>query len=259
MKVETLVVTMHQEDCTLVEKMNLRSAVVVANQGETTAYEEKNLNGCNCKMISTSTRGVGVNRNLALTYASGDIIVIADDDMKYYNDYPSLVAKAFEENPQADLLIFNIKGCPHIHKKKKVRWYNFMRYGAVRIAMRLTAQRMSNVWFSTMFGGGAKYSAGEDSLFLAECLKHKLKIYAVPVEIGALLNDRGSTWFNGHNEKYFYDKGVLYATMSKKFAYLLGLQFLLRHKRQMKEIGVKASVQNMFQGVKAGKKRGVKW
>ena len=37
-------------------------------------------------MITTETRGVGINRNLALTYAKGEICLFADDDVTYNDD-----------------------------------------------------------------------------------------------------------------------------------------------------------------------------
>ena len=39
----------------------------------------------------------------------------------------------------------------------------------------------AHITFSLLFGGGAKYSNGEDSLFLKDCLKYGLVVYAVPV------------------------------------------------------------------------------
>ena len=72
------------------------------------------------------------------------------------------------------------------------------------------------VLVAALFGGGAKYSAGEDSIFLKSCLDNGLKIYAVPYALAFLNDDRPSTWFNGYTDKYFFDKGVLYSCLYKK-------------------------------------------
>ena len=73
---------------------------------------------------------------------------------------------------------------------------------------------------------------GEDSLFLHDCLKAGLKIYMTTVGLGH--EEAGeSTWFKGYNDKFFYDRGVLYrylyGPMKKPFAML----FLLRHRKKM--------------------------
>ncbi|HAZ18610.1 MAG TPA: hypothetical protein DCY75_00365, partial [Clostridiales bacterium] len=63
-----------------------------------------------------------------------------------------------------------------------------------------------------------------DTLFLHSCLQKGLKIYAVPDSIATLSDERESTWFRGYNEKYYYDKGVLFAAVSKFWAPFLCVQ-----------------------------------
>ena len=60
-----------------------------------------------------------------------------------------------------------------------------------------------------MFGPGGIYSHGEDTLFIVDSLKKGLKVYGVNVLIGSASNS-SSTWFNGYDEKYFFDKGALF-------------------------------------------------
>ena len=67
---EILCVTMHQNDFSKIKEMNIHSNVVFANQCDHTSFEECVINGHYAKMISTQTRGVGINRNFALAYAS---------------------------------------------------------------------------------------------------------------------------------------------------------------------------------------------
>ena len=83
---EILCVTMHQNDFSKLTEMNVHSDIVYANQCDHTSYEEIEFEGHTAKMISTTTRGVGINRNLALTYATADICLMADDDVTYTDD-----------------------------------------------------------------------------------------------------------------------------------------------------------------------------
>ena len=101
-----------------------------------------------------------------------------------------------------------------------------------------------------MFGGGAKYSNGEDSLFLLECLKKGFRVYALPIEIGKEV-PRPSTWFNGYTEKFFFDRGVLYYYLYGKLRHLMAIRFLLAHKGVMcQEIPVKKAFELMCAGMK---------
>ena len=72
-KLQVLLATMNQTDLSIVDKMNLRCSAVIANQAD---REEIRTEG-HVKMITTGTRGVGLNRNIALLAADGDILLFA--------------------------------------------------------------------------------------------------------------------------------------------------------------------------------------
>ena len=42
--------------------------------------------------------------------------------------------------------------------------------------------------------------------------------------------ERESTWFTGYNEKFFYDRGVLYRYLYGALARAMALRFLLAHR-----------------------------
>lgn len=94
----------------------------------------------------------------------------------------------------------------HIDTYGRVRWYNCGRYPTYSFAARTEKLHEANVTFSLLFGGGARYSNGEDSLFLAECIRKGLKVYKAPVTIGKE-NGRPSTWFHGYNENFSMTEG----------------------------------------------------
>jgi methanogenic corrinoid protein MtbC1 len=68
-KMQVLVATMHQNDVSLAEKMNIRSSAVIANQADREEIVSCETEFGNIKMITTTTRGVGLNRNIALMAA----------------------------------------------------------------------------------------------------------------------------------------------------------------------------------------------
>ena len=99
---------MHQKDFSKIQKMNIRSDVVFANQADTTAFAECEFEGHRARMITTQTRGVGVNRNLGLMYAEGDICLFADDDVTYHDDMKERVLAEFAAHPDADIMVFHL-------------------------------------------------------------------------------------------------------------------------------------------------------
>ena len=103
------------------------------------------------------------------------------------------------------------------------------------------------------FGGGARYSNGEDSLFFRDCLKKGLHLYAETAELGEEIY-RESTWFKGYNEKFFFDRGVLYHYLYGRLAGLFALRFLYAHKKEMlQKIGLSDAYRFMKQGIREGK------
>ena len=147
------------------------------------------------------------------------------------------VTEEFEKNPDADMILFNVdvpeeRRTYHIDSYGRVRWYNCGRYPTFSFAARTRKLHEAGVTFSLLFGGGAKYSNGEDSLFLAQCIRKGLKVYRAPVTIGRE-NGRPSTWFHGYNEKFFYDRGVLYRFLYGKAAFPMAVRFLLKNRAEM--------------------------
>lgn len=235
MRVQVLIATTDQHDYSLLEKMNIQSDAIVANQCNRNEIVEFDYKGHRIKYLSFKEKGVGLNRNNALMRADAELSIIADDDMIFVDGYVDIVKKHFRENPDVDVIIFNLlerNSSRYVIKKKfRVRYWNFMRFGAARLVFKTRSITKHGLFFNLHFGGGAEYSAGEDTLFLYDCLKHGLKIIAVPDAIAILTNDRGSSWFEGYTDKYFYDKGVLFAAMSKRWSKLLCLQFAIRRRK----------------------------
>jgi len=256
MKIETLVVTTEQKDYSLFSNMNIQTDAIIGNQCDRNEVKELEENGHIVKWISLAERGVGLNRNTVLMRSTADLCVFADDDMVFHDGYPKVVEELFEKYPEADVILFNLdehNGCRHKnHKVIKINSTNYGKYGAARLAFRRQQVFMAGVSFHLMFGGGAKYSCGEDSIFLYDCLKRGLKVVAVPVAIACLHDKRESTWFSGYNDKYFFDKGVVYGHIYGARAPFIAMYNCLKHsKRRYKEYGAKKAFFKMCEGIKA--------
>ena len=190
MDVQVLIATMNQTDHSLPEKMNIQTDALVGNQNGTFSVEEFDFKDNKIVYFNSNEVGVGLNRNTTLMRASGDICLFADDDMVYVDGYADIIADAFRRHPDADVIVFNIKGRSYIKTSSRVNVFNFLRYGTARIAFRLNRIRENGIFFNLCFGGGTPHSHGEDNLFLSDCLKKGLKVYAEPILVAELINDR---------------------------------------------------------------------
>ena len=257
MRIQVLVATMMQQDHSLLEKMNIQSDAIVVNQCDRNEVEHFSYRGHDIAWYSFAERGVGLNRNNALMRADADIGLFADDDMVYVPSYPEVVKKAFREIPDADVIVFDLK-YPNgdrapIKKIQRLHKRNCMRFGAARLAVRLARVQLNGVFFNLCFGGGAKYSSGEDTLFLNDCLDKKLKVYAYPAVIAHLKDERESTWFQGYNDKFFFDKGILYYLLSRKFGCLIAGYHCFKHHKKYSSYGWLNAWVQMYKGFRFAK------
>lgn len=240
-KVQVLASVMNQKNQSILKKMNINTDAIIINQSDKTNEKIVSYKKNHIIFLTFNERGVGLSRNNAILRSSGDICVFADEDETFVDDYEQIILAEFKKNPKADMILFNVPSINpqqptvHIRKRKRVRRYNCLRYGAVNIAVKTNKLKQKNIYFSLLFGGGSKYSSGEDSFFIYQCVKNKMNVYTSPEIIG-YVKQEGSTWFNGYTDKFFEDKGAFFCCLSNRWSKFLGLQYAIRkHKMFSKD------------------------
>ena len=259
MTIQVLVSALEKDPEKLLEQMNIHSPAVMVNQCDKDEVKHFDHHIYPVVIISSRERGVGRSRNLCLDNATADIVLFSDDDIIYNEGYEETVLRAFRENPHADILLFNMEVRAERKtywntEKKKIGKMNCGRYPAYSIAARRDALARGNVRFSLLFGGGAKYSNGEDSLFLMDALRAGLNIYTVTDVLGRE-EATDSTWFHGYNKKFFYDRGVLFAFLYREQAGLWAFRFIyLKRNMEFGEMSKAEAYEYIRDGIREGRK-----
>ena len=216
MTYQMIVSTMHQKDDSLIEKMNIHSDAIIVNQADSFGYHETAKDQYTVKWYTFNERGVGLSRNTGFMRADADIIQFADDDMVFTDTYRQDVLAEYEKHPEADVILFsnrclNEDRMPYqVTEFGRINRLEAVNFGGARITARREKLLYNNISFSLLFGGGARYGAGEDTTFIQDCIKAGLKVYKSPVVVSTMKQEE-STWFTGFHEKYYKDKGVLLA------------------------------------------------
>lgn len=258
MAMQLLISCVDQDIDALVRKMKLASAAVIVNQGNKNGEEHIEVQGFPVHIYHRAERGVGRSRNLALSKADQDICLFGDEDIEYREGYAALVEKAFLEHPEADGILFQVEVDPSRKTYQndsygRVGLMNCGRYPAYSMAFRRQKLMDTGVKYSLLFGGGAPYSNGEDSLFIRQVIKAGLHIYKSPVCIGKEI-PRPSTWFSGYHEKFFFDRGVLYHFLYGAMAPVWGFRFVFAKKKEMcREIPWTKAYRILLKGIGKGK------
>lgn len=248
---------MYKTDISFLDAMNIKGDAIVINQTNKIGVSNFKRGNSKVKFISTTDRGLSKSRNMAIKNASGDICVVCDDDLRYYDNCIEDIRNAYKKNPEADIIIF----CYHAkgrqmkkfyNKPKRLNYIDTMRVTSFQITFKRNSIVKKGILFNEFFGTGSSfYQAGEENIFLFECLRKGLKIYFEPIYILEVIDDSESSWFNGYNAKYMFDRGAIFTAMSKTFSLILILQFLIRKYKKYKDsIKVYVALKHMLDGRK---------
>ncbi|MGF0071742.1 glycosyltransferase [Streptococcus orisratti] len=241
----------------LIKNMNLSDVeTIVVNQSSSGSRKSYVENLGNSTIIHSDRLGLSASRNDAIAQASElDICQIADDDMVFVHQYESIVKEAYQEFPDADIIIFIVDFENNVVRKKahpKGRIYHLaaMQTSSVQISFKKSSFVKAGLYFDERFGIGAEFGSGEENIFLFDALKKGLKIYSYPVRI-AELRIRESQWDRSNTPENCRKRGAIYKRMSPKWYWLLIIQFAIRKRQMMRpEISILANLKYMFQGAR---------
>ena len=253
-KVQLLVSTMNKKDLSWFYKLNPTSDAVIINQCGSNGKKVIKSASNDILWIDSDDIGLSKSRNEALENATGEYLVITDDDLEYIDGYDEIICNAFEKKMNADIIAFQVEGIERVFKKygkraKKLSYLSSLHVSSVEIVIRKSSIKKSSVRFAEEFGAGAKYRMGEENIFLFDCLKAGMNIYYEP-QVIAKLHMNESTWFNGFNKKYFLDRG---AVSRKLYGNIMGLFMIMafaikNHKKYKPTMNIIRALRCMAEG-----------
>ncbi len=243
-KLEVLMSAMHQSDFSLAYKSNIQSDLLIINQCDKDGYDEIEENGYLWRMISTTERGLSKSRNMAINNAKGDICLLCDDDETFFDGYKEGILSAYEEIGDADAVVFNLKRINYTMKKTYYKISSirlapkYRGYGSPMLSFRLNKILKNNIRMNETFGSGSQWGGGEEILFEQEIKEKGLKLYEHPFTISTIDYSSGDSWFNGYDEKYFYNLGAFIGFQFENKFILRTLRMLLscyrlRHEKKL--------------------------
>lgn len=127
-------------------------------------------------LVTVESRGLSNNRNNALVHATGEILLIADDDAVFESDFADSLKAAFAIRKNADVVTFRIRtpegilfkkyyADGHVHTRKSL-----FRVSSVEVALRRKSLIASGVLFDVNFGLNAEFPCGEETVLLADLM-----------------------------------------------------------------------------------------
>lgn len=137
-------------------------------------------------VITLLGKGLSHNRNHSIKHATGDICLIADDDLSYESHQLQAVVDTFRNNPQVDIALFK-------HSGDDNKWYPDFEFDLIsmprgyyitsfEIAFRCESVA-GKVLFDPRLGAGTNLPAGEESVFINDAIKAGLSCRFFPITI----------------------------------------------------------------------------
>lgn len=209
MKLEILMSCMYQKDNALIEKSRITGDVVVINQCDQDEYVEYKTEKGVARIFSTTQRGLTKSRNMAIEKSNAEICLLCDDDEIFETEYERRILDAYENLPQADVVIFKMKNrVPSFEDKViQLRFPKTMKVSSWQISFKKDSLSKAGIRFDELLGAGTGNGAEEELKFLTDCEKVGLKIFYVPSVI-ASVGQTESTWFEGFTEQFFINRGA---------------------------------------------------
>lgn len=235
MKIQALVATMHQNDYSLLDSLNLQTDAVIVNQCDREGEINLDFHGINVKWINTKERGLSRSRNMALRNSDADICIICDDDETLMDGYSEMVSSAYESLQSADFIAFNINRIGWNEEEtlfttpKKIG--RFKTYGSVHVTFRRESIIRNRIVFNELFGAGSgMYTSAEDAIFCMDCHHSGIRMFTYPGVLCDVVCEK-STWFSGYDEKYFFDVGAYLSVAFPKSKHVMKWYYPIRMKK----------------------------
>lgn len=252
MKLDILMSCMHQSDDTLVRASRITGSAVVINQCDREEFTQYGP----VRMYSTTQRGLTKSRNMAIALSDADICLLCDDDEVFVDGYEQAILKAYEDLPQADVIIFKmVNRVPSFSDQvQQLRFPKTLKVSSWQISFRRQSLLESGIRFDELLGAGTGNGAEEELKFMTDCQKAGLKIFYVPTEI-ATVAQAESTWFAGFDRKFFENRGATTRyILGWPLAAVYGVYYVVKKKKMYEsQITPKDALRAVFRGIRENK------
>ncbi len=253
--VEVLLATMDCRDPQRIRQMLGLSItdieLLIVNQ-VTKGLVTAGMEGKGYRMLSYAERGLSKSRNRALDAAQGDIVLLADDDIRYRRGISALLRAEFDRYPEAAAITFQYVDATSQRPTKRygnVAHHHSRRtlLGVSSIEIALRPALLKGVRFDERFGLGADLPCGEEALFLSSLLDAGAQVMYCP---RVLCEHQGpSSGYRAWSSAQTRAKGaVIRRLFPDTWPAVLGVFALIKCNRYGAQLGAVQFAKDLFAG-----------
>lgn len=171
------------------------------------------------RVYNVFEKGLSKSRNLAIEKATQEILLLADDDEVFIQDFDNTIIKAFNELSDLEVIKFQFEGNPKKKYKDKIQTemnnFDILNSSSIEIAFKRKSIQ-NKVFFDENFGLGTLFTMGEEPIFLLDLQKKGTKIGYYPVKIASHLHSTTSSKVD-LKSRYYILGAIYYRMFNKKY------------------------------------------
>lgn len=207
------------------------------------------------RVINSFEKGLSKSRNLALKNAIGKIVLIADDDVIYMNDFDTKIIQAYNQYDNKAVISFCIEKPNGLlfkkyspNAKKNLSLMELFNVLSIEISLNKLILDKLGITFDENFGLGSEFQMGEEAVFLSDIKNKNQRIAFVPSVI-VIHSEISSTEKIDFSKRYYVQGAFL--TRVLKEDYFMGLATKLFFDVKQKKLNlnqIPAAIKNANQG-----------
>ena len=207
------------------------------------------------RVINSFEKGLSKSRNLALKNVIGKIVLIADDDVIYMNDFDTKIIQAYNQYDNKAVISFCIEKPNGLlfkkyspNAKKNLSLMELFNVLSIEISLNKLILDKLGITFDENFGLGSEFQMGEEAVFLSDIKNKNQQIAFVPSVI--VIHSEISSTEKIDFSKRYYAQGA-FLTKVLKEDYFMGLATKLFFDVKQKKLNlnqIPAAIKNANQG-----------
>ena len=230
LRVEVLVTTMNKSISDMVllaKKMKINSDAIIRSQSSALDPIDKTIeNGIyKLRLVISNDRGLSLNRNSLLDLSSADLIIFADDDEIFMDNYKDKILSDFSSPNTPDCIEYSVSRdyAKSIHfKDGNNTFLKSSSFGVWAVVIKRSVLLNKKIRFDNRIGSGAPIYCGEDSVFKKDLFKNKVIFFTSSFVLVHNENRKVSSWYTGDDERVFLSRSIIYG-MCHRYSYILYL------------------------------------
>ena len=195
----------------------------------------------NIRVINSFSLGSPLSRNTAIYHATGDICLMADDDIVYETNFENTILEAYDRHTEADFISF--EAVNELFQKQanypKEGWHSKASLRSIFtwvITFKRTSFREKNIFFNHYFGVGSEFKGLTEIMFLRAAYEAQLRMYHINTTM--VMHPEESSGRRMGSDQAFYARAAGAQRFYGDLSYIWLLKYILfalRHQHISKD------------------------